>query len=79
MRYVGTTVRGIRTPIIRDGDDLAQVVVDSVLRASKHSKFDLNDRDVVGITEAVVAICQHNYVTVADVAKEIKRSLGIKI
>ena len=78
MRYVGTTVRGIRTPIIRDGDDLAQVVVDSVLRASKHSKFDLNDRDVVGITEAVVAICQHNYVTVADVAKEIKEKFGDK-
>jgi len=78
MRYVGTTVRGIRTPIIREGNDLAQVVVDSVLRASKHGKFDLNDRDIVGITEAVVAICQHNYVTVEDVAKELKEKFGDK-
>ena len=78
MRYIGTTARGIRTPIIREGDDLAQIVVDSVLRASKYGKFDLNDRDVVGITEAVVAICQHNYVTVEDIAEEIRKKYGDK-
>ena len=56
MRNVGTIARGIRTPIIKEGDDLAQVVVDSLLKASETEKFDFEDKDVVAITEAVVGI-----------------------
>lgn len=76
MRHVGTVVRGIRTPIIKNGDNLVDVVVDSLLKASKSEGFKFNDRDVVGITEAVVSICNSNYVTVDDVAKEIEKKFG---
>lgn len=57
-RLVGTISRGVRAPIIRQGDDLAQIVVDSVLAASKSEGFSLHDRDVVAVTEAVVARAQ---------------------
>ena len=70
MRYTGTVVRGIRTPIIKNGDDLVDVVVSSILRAAKKEKFELENRDVVGITEAVVSICQSNYVTVDEVDED---------
>ncbi len=72
MRYIGTTVRGVRTPVIKQGDDLESVVVSSLLRASKEHKFEFNDRDVVGITEAVVAITQANYISKEQLVKEIK-------
>jgi F420-0:gamma-glutamyl ligase len=73
MRYIGTCVRGIRTPVIKQGDNLEDVVVDSLLKASKEHKFEFNDRDVVGITEAVVAITQGNYVSKKELVKEIKK------
>ena len=73
MRYVGTCVRGIRTPVIKNGDNLEEVVVSSLLRASKAHNFEFNDRDVVGITEAVVAITQGNYVTLKQLTAEIKK------
>ena len=73
MRLVGTTVRGIRTPIIKEGDDLANIVVNSLLEASKKEGFAFKDQDVVGITEAVVAISEGNYVSVDDVATDISR------
>lgn len=76
MRNVGTVVRGIRTPIIKNGDNLVDVVVDSLIRASESEGFEFNDRDVVGITEAVVSICDSNYVTVDDVAEEIEKKFG---
>ena len=63
-RLVGTISRGIRAPIIREGDDIAAIVVDSVLAAAKSEGFALRDRDVVAVTEAVVARAQGNYVTV---------------
>lgn len=72
MRSVGTVVRGIRTPIIKEGMDLAQVVVDSLLEASKNVPFEFHDRDIVGITEAVVAISDGNYAQVDDIATDIK-------
>lgn len=72
MRNVGTVVRGIRTPIIKEGDNLADIVVDSLLAASESEGFSFKDRDVVAITEAVVGISEGNYVTVDDVAKDIK-------
>ena len=78
MRYTGTVVRGIRTPIIKNGDDLVDVVVSSILRAAKKEKFELENRDVVGITEAVVSICQSNYVTVDEVAEDIKKKFLVE-
>jgi len=72
MRLVGTTVRGIRTPIIKEGDDLANIVVNSLIEASKNDNFEFKDRDVVAITEAVCAIADGNYVTVSDIAYDIR-------
>ena len=72
MRDLGTVVRGIRTPIIKEGDDLARIVVDSVLGASENNHFEFHDKDVVAITEAVVGISEGNYVTVDTVTKDIK-------
>ncbi len=76
-RRVGTVSRGIRCPIFREGDDLAQMVVDSVLdAAASDDGFDVRDRDVVCITESVVARCQGNYASVDDIAADVKAKLG---
>lgn len=72
-RFVGTISRGVRAPIIREGDDICQIVVDSVLKAADSEGFSLNDKDVVGITEAVVARAQGNYATIDDIAFDIKQ------
>lgn len=71
MRNVGTVIRGIRTPIIKEGDDLANIVVESLMNAQKSENFEFRDRDIVAITEAVVGISEGNYVTVDDIAKDI--------
>ena len=76
MRNVGTIVRGIRTPIIKEGDDLASIVVDSVLKASKSEKFDFNYKDVIAVTEAVVGISEGNFATLDQIAKDIKNKLN---
>ena len=73
MRDLGTVVRGIRTPIIKENDDLERIVVESVINASKNNGFEFNDRDVVAITEAVVGISEGNYVTVDTVSEDIKK------
>ena len=75
-RRVGTTSRGIRCPIIREGDDLSQIVTDSVLEAAESEGFSLRDRDVIAITESIVARSQGNYATVDDIAADIKAKLG---
>ena len=75
MRDVGTIVRGIRTPIIKEGDDLATIVCDSVIRASKSEHFDFEDRDVIAITEAVVGISEGNFATLDQIAKDIKNKM----
>ena len=75
-RLVGTVSRGIRAPIIRQGDDMAQIVVDAVLAAAASEGFGLRDRDVIGITEAVVARSQGNYATVEQIAQDVKAKLG---
>ena len=67
MRNVGTVVRGIRTPIIKEGDDLASIVVESLMKAKESEGFVFKDKDIVAITEAVVGISEGNYVTVDDV------------
>ena len=75
-RKIGTTSMGIRCPIIRQGDDLADIVVTSVLEAAQSAGFSLRDRDVVGITESVVARAQGNYASVDAIAKDVKKKLG---
>ena len=75
-RKVGTVSRGIRCPIIRQGDDLAQIVVTSVLDAAQQEGYGIRDRDVVAITESVVARSQGNYASVDDIAADIKAKFG---
>ncbi|MBR6647145.1 MAG: coenzyme F420-0:L-glutamate ligase [Clostridia bacterium] len=75
-RRTGTVSRGIRCPIIREGDDIASIVVDSVIGAADGEGFALRDRDVVAITESVVARAQGNYATVSAIAKDVKAKLG---
>ncbi|MGE5456318.1 MAG: coenzyme F420-0:L-glutamate ligase [Ignavibacteriales bacterium] len=72
MRYTGTIARGIRTPILKEGDNLVAIVVDSVMKAAEGDNFELRDKDVVAVTEAVVGIVQGNYVSVDDIATDIK-------
>ena len=75
-RKVGTISRGIRCPIIREGDDLANIVVNSVLEAAQSEGYEMRDRDVVAITESVVARAQGNYASVDAIAKDVKEKLG---
>lgn len=75
-RRVGTISRGIRCPIIREGDDLAAIAVNSLLEAAEIEGFELRDRDVVSITESVVARSQGNYASIDDIAADVKAKLG---
>ena len=75
-RRVGTVSRGIRCPIIRQGNDLAQIVTDSVLGAAESEGFAMRDRDVIAITESVVARSQGNYCSVNDIAQDVKNKFG---
>ena len=75
-RKVGTVSRGIRCPIIREGDDLAKIVVDSVLEAAMSEGYELRDRDVVAVTESVVARAQGNYASVDAIAADVRAKLG---
>ena len=75
-RRVGTVSRGIRCPIIRKGDDLAAIVADSVLTAASSEGFSLRDRDVIAVTESVVARAQGNYASVDDIAADVKAKFG---
>ena len=75
-RKVGTISRGIRCPIIREGDDLAAIVVDSVLDAASSEGFELRDRDVISVTESVVARAQGNYASIDAIAEDVKAKLG---
>lgn len=75
-RRVGTISRGIRCPIIREGDDLAKIVVDSVTEAAYSEGFMLRDRDVISITESIVARAQGNYASIQNIADDVKAKLG---
>lgn len=77
-RLVGTVSRGVRAPIIREGDDIAKIVADSVTAAAASDGFEFHDRDVVAVTEAVVARAQGNYATVDDIAEDVKAKFGDK-
>ena len=75
-RRTGTVSRGIRCPIIREGDDIAAIVVDSVIEAAREEGFELRDKDVVAVTESVVARSQGNYASVEAIAADVKAKLG---
>ncbi|MBO4382950.1 MAG: coenzyme F420-0:L-glutamate ligase [Clostridia bacterium] len=75
-RRVGTVVRGIRMPIIREGDDLVEIVTTGVLEAAEFEGFSLRDRDVIAMTESIVARAQGNYCTVDDIAADVREKLG---
>lgn len=75
-RLIGTVSRGIRTPIIREGDNIVKIVADSVIAAAQSEGFALHDRDVVAVTESVVARAQKNYASVDQIAKDIKAKFG---
>ena len=75
-RKVGTISRGIRCPIIREGDNLAKIVADSVIEAAKCEGFELRDRDVISVTESIVARAQGNYASVDDIAADVKAKVG---
>jgi len=75
-RIVGTVVRGLRAPIINKGDNIADIVVDSVLKASEIEGFSINDKDVVTVTESVVARAQGNYASIDAIAKDVNSKFG---
>ena len=76
MRCVGVTSRGIRLPVLKTGDDIANIVVDSVLKAAENEGFKFHDRDVVAITESIVARCQGNYASIDDIANDVRKKTG---
>ena len=73
MRMIGTVVRGVRAPIIKAGDDLATIVVDSIMAAHEEEGFKFRDKDIVAVTEAVVGKAEGNFVTVDDIANDVKK------
>ena len=75
-RMVGTVSRGVRAPIIRSGDDLAAIVTESVITAAREEGYEIRNRDIVAMTEAIVARAQGNYATVDDIAADVKAKFG---
>ena len=75
-RFVGTTSRGLRAPIIREGDDLKKIVVDTLLGAVDAGEFEIGTKDVLAVTESIVARAQANYATTEDIAQDVKAKLG---
>ena len=75
-RFFGTVSRGVRAPIIKSGDDIVKVVTDTILNASKTEKVDLRDKDVIAMTEAIVARSQGNYASIDDIALDVKNKFG---
>ena len=75
-RMIGTVSRGVRAPIIRNGDNIVDIVTESVLEASKDAGFEFHDRDIVAMTEAIVARAQGNYATVDDIATDVRAKFG---
>lgn len=75
-RRIGTKVMGIRCPIIKEGDDLSAIVVDSIFSAKVYEGFSINDRDIIAVTESIVARAQGNYATVRQIAEDVKAKFG---
>ena len=75
-RMIGTVSRGVRAPIIRSGDNLAEIVTDSVIEAAKSEGYEIRNRDIIAMTEAIVARAQGNYATIDDIAEDVKAKFG---
>ncbi len=75
-RMIGTVSRGVRAPIIKSGDDIVKIVTESVLEAAKDAGYEIRNRDIVAMTEAIVARAQGNYATVDDIAADVKAKFG---
>ena len=75
-RKVGTISRGIRCPIIREGDNLVDITVESILEAAKSEGYEIKEKDVIALTESIVARAQGNYASVEDISKDVKNKLG---
>ena len=75
-RVIGTVVRGLRCPIVKEGDKIEDIVVESVLKASEVEGFTINDKDIVTVTESVVARAQGNYASIDNIAKDVKSKFG---
>ena len=75
-RMVGTVSRGLRAPIIRNGDDLSEIVCGSVMQAVENGELEVHDRDIIAMTEAIVARAQGNYASVSDIAADVREKLG---
>lgn len=75
-RAVGTVVRGLRAPIIKEGDDLVQIVVDTIIKASEIEGFEIQDRDIIALTESIVARPQGNYAAIDDIATDVENKFG---
>ena len=75
-RMVGTVSRGLRAPIIRNGDDLSEIVCGSVMQAVENGELEVRDRDIIAMTEAIVARAQGNYAAVSDIAADVREKLG---
>jgi F420-0:gamma-glutamyl ligase len=78
MRTVGTQARGLRAPIVKQGDDLVSIVADCLVRASRMEGFAINDRDVLCVTESLVARAQGNYVTIDEISNQLRESFGVQ-
>ena len=75
-RKVGTVSRGLRAPIIKEGEDLSQIVIDTVMDAANSGEFTIQDRDVLAVTESILARSQANYATKEQIAADVKAKLG---
>lgn len=75
-RTVGTVARGLRAPIIKEGDDIVEVVVETILNSSKEAGFEIEDRDIIALTESIVARAQGNYATIDDIATDVNEQFG---
>ena len=75
-RLVGTVSRGLRAPIVKQGDDLANIVVNTVLEAEKNHELTIQDRDIVAVTESILARSQGNYCSIENIAEDIKEKIG---
>ena len=75
-RRIGTISRGLRAPIIKEGDDLKQIVVDTLMNCIEHGEFQIGTKDVLAVTESIVARAQSNYATTDQLAKDVRNKLG---
>ena len=75
-RMIGTVARGLRAPIIRENEDLAQIVVDCIMQAVENGDFTVRDRDIIAMTESIVARVQNNYVTIDNIAEDVRTKFG---